>query len=241
MRNTASKTLTLALCYCIFILSSCISGLSETQRAYDACTTHWNNEINYKPEPKAAVAGVDGDRTSCFWAWSQPSGKAAAARALADCRKQYQRCFVYYESGGGFSPWERRVNANGGHAPDAGGGQGNNSNGGDELAAAMITGLATGLAAANGARVAPPVSYNAGAGTTYGVSGACDDANVQSQIAALQARASSLGICQMAREYAVVLRQAATAYRRCGQNQNASNMDAAATQSDATASQSCMN
>ncbi|MBO9099389.1 MULTISPECIES: hypothetical protein [unclassified Rhizobium] len=161
---------------------------------------------------------------------------------MAECRKKFARCFVYYQTGIGYSPWQKKVNANGGNDPN--GYSNTDSANANAAAAAMVAGIANGIAASRGINVAPAISspiVNNNGGQTFGLSGgSCDSANVEASIARLKAQ-TGLGICNMARQEAGVFRQAAAMYRRCGQTQNANSMEGAASQADATASQACVN
>lgn len=139
-------------------------------------------------------------------------------------------------------PWQKKVNANGGNDPN--GYSNTDSANANAAAAAMVAGIANGIAASRGINVAPAISspiVNNNGGQTFGLSGgSCDSANVEASIARLKAQ-TGLGICNMARQEAGVFRQAAAMYRRCGQTQNANSMEGAASQADATASQACVN
>jgi hypothetical protein len=71
-----------------------------------------------------------------------------------------------------------------------------------------------------------------------------DKRNLENMVASLQSRASSLGICQAAREEVRLYRAAATFHRRCvpgaaGKAQ-AAEYDRAANQAQKTANASCM-
>lgn len=228
--------------FCI-LMSGCVTtGQGEAQVAYNICTDTWNGGMRFKPDGKALVAGVGTDRSTCFSRWSASSGDGAAAQAIDDCRKRYNRCFVYYQSGIGFSSWQKRINANNGVDPDRPSNGGSKS--GDEVVAAVIGGLATGI---SGGAYVPPVYGSGGYGggsttaSNAGSGGNCRNTALEAEISRLQSQASSMGICRMSRSYSAVLRRAAQAYRNCQQYDAAADAEAKAQEADATAAASCAN
>ncbi len=116
-------------------------GQTEAQRAYNACTSDWNNTIRHLSGYKAAVSGVGPNGTSCFWSWNAPSPQVALSRASANCNRAYSRCFTYY-SGSGFSAWEQWINNHGGNDPNNA--QGSASNDDSEALEALFGGLSAG-------------------------------------------------------------------------------------------------
>lgn len=129
------------LALAVLTASGCVS-LPEDQAAYDVCTPNHNNIFLRKPGHKAIVSGVSGSSSRCYWNWSQPSTETAIARAMADCHKTYNKCYLY-ASDQGWSDWVRRISDNGGATDATRNVQANNA----AAANAILGGLAAGLAA----------------------------------------------------------------------------------------------
>ena len=100
-------------------LAGCVSdGSSQAQLAYDACTESWNSKVLHMSGHKAAVSGVSGSQTRCFWVWDQPSTSVAIQRAMGNCQAAMSSCFVY-ATDAGVNDWSRRISNNGGRDPDS--------------------------------------------------------------------------------------------------------------------------
>jgi hypothetical protein len=226
MLSTVRAVLTALVCTAG--LAGCGDAGSEAQQAYNACRDSWNNERHRFSSSFTFVSGVSNGVTRCFWAWDG-SSVDAGNRASENCRSAGFRCFTFGNERG-LSQWSRNISDNGG---SDGSEEANNDAAAEFLNAAV--GIGAGIAAGRGGggQIYSPPS----AGT--GLTGYCNAPNIDAQIASLQARASSLGICRLARESASLYRNAANAYRRCNQPQNASYMESVARQSDATAAASC--
>jgi hypothetical protein len=218
----------LAAFFCAAGLAGCVDEGSEAQRAYNACRDSWNNERHRFPSSFTFVSAVSNGETRCFWAWGG-SSEDVGNQAVENCRAAGFRCYTFGNERGLFD-WSRNISDNGGSDGSA---EANNDAAAEFLNAAV--GLGAGIAAgrSGGGQIYAPPSVGTG------LTGYCNAPNIDAQIASLQARASSLGICRMSRESASLYRNAAAAYRRCNQPQNASYMDNAARQSDATAAASC--
>jgi hypothetical protein len=150
---------------------------SEAQRAYQACVDYYNNTYRPLGGYKAIVAGVDGNGTHCYWSYNSNSIGNAIRSANGACERHYNHCFLFASSGEGLSSWSQRIS-------DMGGDDGTRYSGGNgDAAAAIVNGMALGLAAgAMGYRHSytpprpvyrSPPRYNGGSTNTCVGYGAC--------------------------------------------------------------------
>lgn len=152
MKNTAASTIAgVAL---IFTFASC-SSLPEAQHAYNACTDSYNDKFRFRPGHKAMVSGVGSNTTTCYSSWSKPSTADAIARAMADCRQEYPRCFVYATDEGP-SDWAKAISNSGGVSDSARRARANN-----DALTGVLSGVAAGVAAGSG-DYRSPLTYGSG-------------------------------------------------------------------------------
>jgi len=74
-------------------------AISDAQRAYDACTKHYNSTFRSLPGHRAIVAGLSSSGSQCFWRYNSTSEADAIDGAMSNCRRAMPRCFLYNSDG----------------------------------------------------------------------------------------------------------------------------------------------
>src|SRR5262249_18007194 len=127
--------------------------------------------------PKAMVSGQDHSSYNCFWRSNAASEDEAITNAMADCRREFPRCYVF-ATGGGLADWAQAINANGGTDPAMSRRAGGSSDDATSVLSGVLSGVSAGMGAGGGYRPqptyggSPPRStYGSGGGSTYGSSG----------------------------------------------------------------------
>jgi hypothetical protein len=99
---------------CFTIMFSGTSwAVSEQQYAYEVCAKRYE-KFRERGSFKAMVAGQDDKRMGCFSTYDSPDQETATERALANCRRNYPRCFVFATSKG-LREWAAKISAMGGN------------------------------------------------------------------------------------------------------------------------------
>lgn len=142
----------------IIFLAGCESVGSERQMAYNACTDSWNSTVKFKPLHYAAVSGMSGGQSKCYFAWSSPNTSAAVSSATNNCQKEQQSCFLY-GTDQGISDWTRQMSDNGG------------TDGSREAQEADAAAFSQSAANMSAAMLAAGMAYREGGGSSAGYAG----------------------------------------------------------------------